>query len=47
MLSPANVYYWDEMVEPLRRMGREDLADVIEPKIAEYRTSKERLEESG
>jgi len=45
MLNVANVYYWRELVSPLRNIGRHDLVAVIEAKLAEYEESRARLED--
>lgn len=35
-LGPANVYYWRELMAPLAQIGRHDLTEVIEAKLAEH-----------
>ncbi len=42
LISHTNEFFWREMVEPLRRIGRDDLARVIEMKLAEYARSLKR-----
>ena len=36
-LGPSNVFYWEEMIEPLRAMGRQDLAEPAEQLVKRYR----------
>ena len=36
-LGPSNVFYWEEMIEPLRAMGRNDLAEPAEKLVRRYR----------
>jgi hypothetical protein len=38
-LGPSNVFYWEEMIEPLRAMGRQDLAEPVEQLVKRYRRS--------
>ncbi|HWO43257.1 MAG TPA: hypothetical protein VNO43_15750, partial [Candidatus Eisenbacteria bacterium] len=35
-LSRKNVHYYDELVSPLERIGRDDLARCIRRKLAQY-----------
>lgn len=42
-LGPSNVFYWEEMIEPLRAMGRHDLADPAERLVRRYRQFKRPL----
>ncbi len=42
-LNTANRYYWRELIEPLERIGRGDLAVVIRGKLSEY----DRYESAG
>lgn len=35
-MNVANNYYWREMIEPLRRIGRDDLANVVAAKVTAY-----------
>ena len=37
-ISSASVDYWRQLQQPLRDMGREDLADVVKDKITEFDT---------
>jgi hypothetical protein len=39
-LGPSNVFYWEEMIEPLRAMGRHDLAEPAEQLVKRYRQFK-------
>lgn len=44
MLGVANVYYWRELVNPLRKINRHDLAEVVETKLKKYEKYKARVE---
>lgn len=39
LLSEHASEMWDEMAEPLRRLGRDDLAEIVERKVRQYRRS--------
>ena len=42
-MNAANVYYWRELIEPLEQMGRDDLAQVVRRKVAEYEEHRTRV----
>lgn len=45
MLYPGNIIYWQDLLVPLRQIGRHELVEVIERKLAEYDRNRAHLEE--
>ncbi len=46
-LTRGNSEYWLEMLEPLRKVGRDDLADAAAAKLAESKAYRDRLSSAG
>ena len=46
-LTAGNAYFWRGMLESLQEIGRQDLANVIERKLKEFRIHQDRLSAKG